>query len=97
MLLMHYGCGQGCHPSLVPLGPGRCYQPSHNYSNFLKKEDDQTTKSLIEGINVFVWGSKANADWTPFWARLSSILGYPKYTPGGDITFIMTTANLQNK
>ena len=84
-------------PPLSPLDLDGVTNPPTIIPIFSKKEDDQTTKSLIEGINVFVWGSKANADWTPFLARLSSILRYPKYTPGGDITFIMTTANLQNK
>ena len=54
-------------PPLSPLGLGGVTDPLTVPPISSKKDDDWATKSLIEAIDVFVGGSKANVDWPPFW------------------------------
>ena len=56
-------------------------------------EERAAIKALSKEMPVFHGGSKAPSEWPSFWSRISSILRFSTYTPGGPLVTTPENAN----
>ncbi len=61
---------------------------------YMSTEEERTAiKALSKEMPVFHGGSKAPSEWPSFWSRISSILRFSTYTPGGPLVTTPENAN----